>query len=103
MQVDGGTELSNGIIVPKYYNPGLGYSPASGPPVGGLGVGANPRVYSSTFFGDDVKALLPPTNAFGKRKRKGRLEVRYVSYSAIFLLCYLQYEQTQQYIFYWFE
>lgn len=72
MQVSDGTELSGGIVVPKYYKAGLGYSPASGPQVGGLGVGANPREYSSTFFGSDVKNLLPPTLAFGSKKSKRR-------------------------------
>ena len=66
------TYLSNGISVPKIYRPGLGYSPASGPQVGGLGVNANPHEYSSTFFGDNVKALFPLVgqNAFGNRRRR---------------------------------
>ena len=50
---------SEGIIVPKYYIKGYGYSNSSGPPSGGLGVNANPAFYSSTFFGSDVKGLFP--------------------------------------------
>lgn len=61
------------LYLSKYYEPGLGYSTSSGPPVGGYGP-ANPRIYSSTFFGSDVKDLLPLNSGFGrKRLRKSRL------------------------------
>jgi hypothetical protein len=59
----------------KYYVPGLGYSPAGGPPVGGYGP-ANPSIYSSTFFGSDVKGLLPLVNMFSKKRSKKRLNKR---------------------------
>lgn len=58
------------LYLSKYYMPGLGYSNASGPPTGGFGVNANPYIYSSTFFGSDIKGLLPPTNMFGKSIKK---------------------------------
>jgi len=64
------TTLYPGMIVPKYYIPGLGYSPSSGPPIGGYGVGANPRQYSSTFYGSDVKQLYPNTWQFSKNAKK---------------------------------
>jgi hypothetical protein len=72
------TLLSNGITVPKTYRPGLGFSPSSGPQVGGLGVNANPSYYSSTFFGDNVKALFPliGQNSFGKKKRSKKRKVK---------------------------
>lgn len=75
------TILGGDIAVPKLYRPGLGYSPASGPQNGGLGVNANPYVYSSTFFGDNVKALFPSVVAdavaagkvsFGRRRSRKR-------------------------------
>jgi hypothetical protein len=58
------------VLTSKYYVPGLGYSSASGPAVGGgLGMPASPLIYSSTFFGSDVKGLLP--SMFGKKGRRG--------------------------------
>lgn len=51
---------------------------SSGPPVGGLGVGANPYQYSSTFFGHNVKDSMIPTNFFGSKK-----SVRKVSRKAV--------------------
>ncbi len=71
-----GTELYPGLVVPKIYMPGLGYSAASGPQVGGSGLGpadaggASPFKYSSTFFGSGVKQLFPSTFQFSSRKRK---------------------------------
>lgn len=59
----------NGVAVLQFF-PGLGYSPASGGPVGGLGVSATPLEFSTTFFGSDVKSLLPPNMTYGKRKSK---------------------------------
>ncbi len=47
------------ISTSKYYIPGYGYSNNSGPPSGGLSVNASPLHYSSTFYGSDVKSLLP--------------------------------------------
>jgi len=58
------------ILTSKHYTPGYGYSNASGPSVGGFGVSASPLIYSSTFFGSDVKSLLPPINMFGSRRLK---------------------------------
>lgn len=58
------------ITTPKYYVAGLGYSPSSAGPVGGAptyGFQSSPSVYSSTFFGSDVKGLLPQ---FGRRRSK---------------------------------
>jgi hypothetical protein len=66
------TTLPDGLIVPKIYRPGLGYSASSGPQVGGLNVGANPREYSSTFFGSDIKSLLPMTYQFSKKAKRAR-------------------------------
>lgn len=69
-----GTELYPGLVVPKIYRPGLGYSTATGPQVGGTGLGpadaggASPYKYSSTFFGSDVKQLFPSTFQFSKTK-----------------------------------
>jgi hypothetical protein len=40
------------------YNVGHGYSPASAGPVGGT-LQYGPDVFSSTFFGSDVKGLFP--------------------------------------------
>jgi len=62
----------NDGVATLYYIPGLGFSPASGGPVGGLGVPATPLKYSSTFFGSDVKGLLPPNTLFGHRHRRRR-------------------------------
>ncbi len=66
------------LILPKYYIPGLGYSPASScPSGGGLGVDYSPDKHMSTFFGSDVKSLLP--NSFGKsRKLKKKVSKRKV-------------------------
>jgi hypothetical protein len=75
------TTLASGIVVPKYYIPGYGYSTATGPQVGGYGVGANPNEFSSTFFGSNIKALLPSTAIshtlppmfnFSKKAKKNR-------------------------------
>jgi hypothetical protein len=71
------TTLYPGMTVPKIYTKGLGYSPASGPQVGGLDISANPYVYSSTFFGSDVKGLLPPIVNFSKKRTKKRTKKRY--------------------------
>src|ERR1700722_9782432 len=72
------TELLYGITVPKIYTPGYGYSNASGTPEGGIGLGpgyadnieasnapvellanASPWIYSTTFYGSNVKDLVP--------------------------------------------
>jgi hypothetical protein len=58
------------ITTPKYFVAGLGYSPSSASPSGGspaYGFEASPSVFSSTFFGSDVKGLLPQ---FGKKSKK---------------------------------
>lgn len=71
-----GTELYPGMVVPKIYMPGLGYSTASGPQVGGSGLGpanaggASPFKYSSTFFGSGIKQLFPSTFQFSSSKRR---------------------------------
>ena len=65
-----GTELYPGMVVPKLYIRGLGYSASSGPQVGGFGTLSSPREYSSTFYGSNVKQLLPYTYEFSKRKKK---------------------------------
>ena len=61
----------------KYYVPGLGYSTSSnGGTGGGPNFPANPSVYSSTFFGDNIKALfpiMPSINSFGRSKRFKKL------------------------------
>lgn len=62
------TTLSSGLKVPLNYKPGLGYSPASGPPMGGQWMQASPEIYSSTFFGSNVKGLFP--RRFSKKKTK---------------------------------
>lgn len=61
------------ITVPKYFIPGLGYSPASGPPSGGLWLGPSGDSSinnSGSFFGYDVKGLFP--NSFGSKKRSSK-------------------------------
>ncbi len=61
------------ITVPKYYIAGLGYSPSSGPAVGGgsgYGFKYGPEIYSSTFFGSDVKSLLPAFKFSSRKSRK---------------------------------
>ncbi len=65
------TTLLDGLVVPKYYTPGYGYSTSSGPPVGGYG-DYSPYVYSSTFFDSDVKELLPPQQNCGKKVKKSK-------------------------------
>lgn len=63
------------LNVPKTYVPGLGYSPASGPAVGGgFGVDYSPEIYSSTFFGSDVKGLFP--RQFGKTSKRTHKRTR---------------------------
>lgn len=50
------------------FSTGLGYSPSSGPPVGG---GGYRNIPVTTFFGDDVQQLLPsqpPVFFFGRRR-----------------------------------
>lgn len=82
-----GTELYPGLVVPKIYMPGLGYSAASGPQVGGSGLGpadaggASPYKYSSTFFGSGIKQLFPGTFQFSSRRmsRKRRASKRRAS------------------------
>lgn len=61
--------VNNGIATLQFYE-GLGYSPASGGPVGGLGVDATPLFYSTTYFGSDVKGLLPNNLTFGHKKSR---------------------------------
>ncbi len=58
------------LNLPITFRSGLGYSPASGPQVGGIGLGINgdPSIYSSTFFGSDVKGLFP--NRFSSKRRR---------------------------------
>jgi len=52
--------------VPLDFKTGLGYSPNSGPPVGGWSY--NPV---STFFGDNLSAILPSGRTyFGRRRRR---------------------------------
>ncbi len=79
------TTLPFGIVVPKYYIPGYGYSTATGPQVGGYGVGANPNEFSSTFYGSNIKALLPSTAIshtlppmfnFSRKAKKTRKSIR---------------------------
>jgi hypothetical protein len=65
------TTLLDGLVVPKYYTEGYGYSHASGPPVGGFGP-ENPYIYSSTFYGSDVKGLFPANNSYYGHKKKLR-------------------------------
>ncbi len=57
------------ITVPKYFVPGYGYSPASGPPGGGawMGPDADAASRSSSFFEYNVKDLFP--NSFGNKKK----------------------------------
>jgi len=57
--------IVGGFQTSKYYLPGLGYSPSSGQDTG-LSIQVDPNIYSSTFFGSDVKSLLPLR--FGRRK-----------------------------------
>lgn len=74
------------LVLPFQYRTGLGYSPASGPQVGGAGLGVmgDPSIYSSTFFGSDVKGLFPDPkqnfnakkSAFGKKRRKSATKRR---------------------------
>jgi hypothetical protein len=54
------TKLPSGIEVPLNFKPGEGYSPGSGPPIGGFG-----NMPMSTFFGEDLSDLLP--KGIGKR------------------------------------
>ena len=78
----------SGYSVPLNFTPGYGYGPGSGPPVGGRGVGASPKLYSSTFYGSNVKSLFPlisqydlpavskqqfmKKKSFGRKKRRSR-------------------------------
>ena len=60
-----GTNYFNNQILPYLpiqFTRGLGYSPASGPPEGGGNFTSyNPHIYSSTFFGYDVKGAMIPS------------------------------------------
>ena len=64
-----------GVATLQFF-PGLGYSVGSGIPFGGLGVSATPLEYSSTYFGSDVKGLLPGNLTFGRRRRSFRKKRR---------------------------
>jgi hypothetical protein len=52
---------SQTVYLPIEFRRGLGYSPASGPSVGGTNyTDYNPMIYSSTFFGSRVKEFMIP-------------------------------------------
>jgi len=77
------TVSEDGVATLQFF-PGLGYSHNSGSAVGGLGTSDTPLQYSTTFFGSDVKGLLPPNLTFGirrslktlKKKRKNSRKFR---------------------------
>lgn len=69
------TTLPSGIVVPQYFTEGLGYSPASGPAVGGGGpVSYSPAIFSSTFFGSDIRLF--PRYGFSFSNKKLRLKLK---------------------------
>jgi hypothetical protein len=64
------TNIVDGFITSKHFVPGFGYSPSSGQNIGAA-VQANPSIYSSTFFGTDLKSLFPSGKfSFSKKKKK---------------------------------
>lgn len=56
--------MSNNIKFPLNFKTGLGYSPNSGPPVGGW-----PAPPGEGFFGQPLSTVLPGVRLFGKKKK----------------------------------
>ena len=76
------TDLLGSISVPKIYRPGLGDSPASSGCAAGslLPENGNIYYYSSSFFGENMKDLLPnptinPQFSFGRRRSHRRSRI----------------------------
>jgi len=86
----------NGVATLYIVGPGLGYSHNSGPAIGGLGSGDTPLQYSSTFFGSNIKSLLPPNLTFGRSKKKSKKKSKKLKFGRRY--CFQHEKEVRQWV-----